>query len=226
MAAERGEQLIATRIVLRPIGAPEALALSGLGIASVVQSGLDLGWLARGETAQVGLILLAVPFPLQLVAAVLSYLARDGAAGAAMGVLSTSWLAGGLVDLYSGGAGRSAALGLLLLSAAAALCVSAGTVARSNPLMGAVVLLAALRFALQGVYQCGGSVGWRYGSGVVGLLVAALILYALVAFELKGQERRAMLPTFRTGRGRSALEGDARSQLDGIAHEPGVRQVS
>jgi hypothetical protein len=32
------------RIVLRPIGLPLAIGMSGLAIASLVESGMDLGW--------------------------------------------------------------------------------------------------------------------------------------------------------------------------------------
>src|SRR6185437_15289795 len=97
------------------------LGLSGLAIASLVQSGLDLHWLALDQTRDVGLILVTVPSVLQLVACVLSYLARDGAGGAAVGVLSTSWLAVGLVHITSVPGSRSGALGLTLVMAGAVL---------------------------------------------------------------------------------------------------------
>jgi hypothetical protein len=85
------------RIVVRPIGSPLTIGMSGLAIASLVQSGLDLQWIALDQTRDVGLILIAVPFVLQIIACVFSYLARDGATGAAIGVLAASWLALGLV---------------------------------------------------------------------------------------------------------------------------------
>jgi hypothetical protein len=62
---------------LRPIGAPLTIGMSGLGIASLVESGLQLHWIARDQVTDVGLILVAVPFVLQLVACVFSYMARD-----------------------------------------------------------------------------------------------------------------------------------------------------
>lgn len=71
------------RVFLRPIGSPLTIAMSGLGIGSLVQSGLDLRWISVSETTQAGVILLAAPFVLQLLGAVFAYLARDGAAGAA-----------------------------------------------------------------------------------------------------------------------------------------------
>ena len=52
------------RVFLRPIGSPLTLA-SALAIASLVQSGLDLHWVAKSQSLEVGLILLAVPFVMQ-----------------------------------------------------------------------------------------------------------------------------------------------------------------
>jgi hypothetical protein len=90
-----------TQIVLRPIGSPLTVGMSGLAIASLVQTGVELHWTASDQVLQAGLILVAVPFVLQLLACVLSYLARDGATGAAVGVLATTWLAVGLIHIIS-----------------------------------------------------------------------------------------------------------------------------
>lgn len=76
-----------------------------------MQSGLELHWLASGQTHDAGLIPVSVPFVLQLVACVLSYLARDGAAGAAAGVLSVIWLSQGMVHLGSAAGSRAARWG-------------------------------------------------------------------------------------------------------------------
>lgn len=224
MYAESAERTPLPRILLRPIGAPLTLGLSGLGIASVVESGLGLGWFPAAETRETGLILVAVPFVLQLLACVLSYLARDGAAGAAVGVLSGTWLAVGLVHLYTGSPGRDGAAGVLLLSASMALCASAGTVARCNPLAGGAFFLAAARFALEGVYQSGGGGAWKDASGIMGLVLAGVVFYALIAFELEGQARRQLLPTFRRERGGPGPHGGV--LVDDLVREPGVRQTT
>src|SRR5436305_7578743 len=113
-----------THIFLRPIGMPLSLGMAGLAIASLVQSGYDLRWISRGQGMKVGLVLLAVPFFLQFLASVFSYLARDGTTGTAVGVLSASWLAIALIHLASKGH-RSGALGLMLLAAGAMLLLSA-----------------------------------------------------------------------------------------------------
>ncbi|MGH2867405.1 MAG: hypothetical protein ACRDNK_07540, partial [Solirubrobacteraceae bacterium] len=101
------------RVVLRPVGTPLTIGMSGLAVASLVQSGLDLGWVANTQATAVALILISVPFVLQLLASVFSYLARDGAAGATLGLLATTWLSLGLVRLAYPTASTSPALGLL-----------------------------------------------------------------------------------------------------------------
>lgn len=214
------------QVFLRPIGSPLTIGMSGLMIASLVQSGFDLRWISESQAAQVGLILLVGPFVLQLLASVFSYLARDGAGGAAVGVLATTWAAMGLVHIVSAPGSRSGALGLLLLASAGALGLSAIAVTVGKPLLGFVFMAAATRFALAGVYELGASGFWRDAAGVVGLVVLGLAAYCVLAFELEGQQRQPVLPTFRRGRGASAVSDGVEAQLEGVAHEAGVRQTT
>jgi uncharacterized protein len=161
-------------VFLRPIGSPLTIGMSGLAIASLVQSGLDLRWIPVTQAHAVGLILLAVPFVLQLVACVFSYLARDGAAGAAVGVLATTWAGVGAVHLISSPGSRSGAMGLLLLAAGGVLALSALAVCVAKPLPGLVFLASAVRFALAGIYELGATSAWRDAAGIVGLVVLGL----------------------------------------------------
>lgn len=215
-----------TRIFLRPIGSPLTVGMAGLAIGSLVQSGFDLRWIAPTQAHDVGLILLAVPFVLQLIACVYSYLARDGAAGACTGALATTWAAIGLVHLVSVPGSRSGALGLLLLAAAGTVALSAVAVSFGKPLPALVFLAAATRFALAGIYQLGAGSFWRDAAGICGLVVIGLAAYCLLAFELEGQQRTPVLPTFRRGRGASAVGDGVPAQVDGVAHEAGVRQTT
>lgn len=216
----------APRIFLRPIGSPLTVGMSGLAIASLVQSGLDLHWLALDQTHDVGLILLSVPFVLQLVACVFSYLARDGAAAAAVGALSVSWLAEGLIHVSSVPGSRSGALGLMLLAAGTVVFLSSLAVGASKPLVGFVFTLAAVRFMVSGVYYLGASSFWQNAGGIIGLGVVGGAAYCVLAFELEGQLHRAILPTFRRNRGAAATAGDPAAAIDGVVTEPGVRQTT
>jgi succinate-acetate transporter protein len=216
----------APRIFLRPVGSPLTVGMSGLAIASFIDSGLGLAWLTKSQALYVGLILVAVPFVLQLLACVFSYLARDGAAGAALGLLSCTWLALGLIYIVSGKAHPNSALGLLLLVAGGALALSGAAVAIAKPLPGLIFLATALRFVLAGIYQLSATQTWNRASGILGLVIVALAGYAVLAFELEGQQHRPVLPTFRRRQGAAAIAADIGAQLDGVVHEAGVRQTT
>jgi uncharacterized protein len=214
------------RIVLRPIGSPLTIGMSGLAIASLVQSGLDLQWIGLDQTRDVGLILIAVPFVLQIIACVFSYLARDGAAGAAIGVLAASWLAMGLLHAVSVPGSRSGALGLMLLAAGASLALSAAAVGLAKPLPGIVFLLAGLRFIVAGIYELGAAGVWQNVAGVIGLILLMGAAYCVLAFELEGQQHHAVLPTFRRGVAQAAPHGDPAASVGLLTDEAGVRQTS
>lgn len=216
----------AARIFLRPIGSPLTIGMSGLAIASLVQSGVDLKWVPSGEGGQAGLVLIAAPFVLQLLASIFSYLARDGAGGAALGVLATTWLALGLSYATAGTIHTKAVLGLLLLASGGMLALSAIAVGIGKPLAAAVLLLSALRFALGGVYELSAVGVWQQVAGIAGLVVCAGAAYSVLAFELEGQQRRPVLPTLRRGRAELAITDGAGAQLDAIGHEAGVRQTT
>lgn len=214
------------RIVLRPIGSPLTLGMSGLAVASLVESGVQLSWVAPSQTREVGLILIAVPFVLQLVACVFAYLARDGATGAAVGLLSGTWLALGLIRAVDGTSTTGGAVGLLLLMAGGTLALSAIAVSTLKPLPGVVFGLAAARFLLGGIYEMSGATAWRDAAGIMGLVIAVLAAYCVLAFELEGEWDKTLLPTLRVGRGRTAVSGDPESQVDGVTGAPGVRHTT
>src|SRR4051812_50175935 len=82
----------ATRIMLRPLANPLPLGFLALGAGTLVLAGLQLGWLSLTEGRSVALILLAFVFPLQFLAAVLGFLARDVVAGTGPGPPPRPWV--------------------------------------------------------------------------------------------------------------------------------------
>jgi hypothetical protein len=186
-------------VLLRPLGSPVALGLAGLTAASLVVSGVELGWIAAAERHHVALILLAFPFPLQFVACLIAFWARDGIAGTALGVLSTSWLATAVVWLSSPPAAVSGALGLLLLAAGALLGGAGAVGARGNRLPGAIFVVEGVRFVLAAIHELGAGSAWQDAAGGVGLAVVALAGSAMIASLLR------------------------EAAVDGIAGEAGVR---
>jgi len=204
-------------IVLRPVGSSMPLGLSGLVIASLVLSGLDLGWVPVGDGKWIGLMLLSGPVPLQLLGCVFAFPARDGAAANSMGLLAVSWISIGLVRLLSAPGATSAPLGLLLLATGTLLAGAALAQGSGKPVAGLALGLAASRFIVSALYELTHAGGWQTVSGILGLGVVATTVYFVVALQMEDAQDSPVLPTFR--RGRAKLSAGA----DGAAREPGVR---
>lgn len=196
-------------VFLRPLGTPVALGLAGLVTASLVASGLELGWVDVTQRPHAAITFIAFAFPLQALAAVLAFLARDAAVGTAMGILSATWLATGLEYVASAPGTVSGSLGLLLLAAGFLLAAAAAGATASKLVPAAVFTIEALRFVLSGIYELSGTNFWQDFAGVVGLVVVALAGYAMLAAVLEASRGRTVLPL---GRRNAPLE-----------HEPGVR---
>lgn len=213
-----------TRIVLRPIGSPLPLGFLALAGATTLLSGLQLGWLAPTQGESVAFILLAFAFPLQLVASVFGFLARDTVGGTGMGVLAGTWASVGLVMLTSPPGNTSDALGLLLLLAAVAMLVPASAAATGKLVAAAVLATTAVRFAVTGLYELTASATLQDAAGVVGLVLAAIAIYAALALELEDVKRATVLPVLRRGIGRESIEGNLAEQLGRVEREAGVRE--
>lgn len=222
--ADTARQTPTTAVVLRPLGSPVGLGLSGLAIASLVGAGYDLGWVPTGQAHQVGLVLLVTVVPMQSIASVLAFAARDGASGGSFGLQAAAWAALAASHHSTPPGATSAATGLALLGAGALLALSGVTVAAAKPLVGAAVGLSGVHFVFAALYDLGAGGGWQDASGAVGLAVVAVAAYTAWASEVEATAGRPIVPTLRRGRGRTAVEGSYRDQLADIAHEPGVRR--
>lgn len=221
--ADDEDPLRAARIVVRPIGTPLPLGFLGLVIATTAFSCLQLGWVPATQGRAVALGVLALTVPAQLLASVFGFLARDPVAGTGMAVLAGSWGAAGLVTLTSPPGAASAGLGVLLLGAAAAMLVPAA--AATGKLVAAGVMgLTSLRFAVTGVAELTGSSAWFTAAAVVGLVLAAVALYAALALELEDARHATVLPVGRRGGGAQVMTGSTAEELADVAHEAGVRK--
>lgn len=211
------------RVVLRPIGSPLPLGLLGLFVATLSFSSVQLGWIPPSQGSTVALAALGLTVPAQLVASVFGFLARDPVAGTGMGILAGTWATAGLATITSPPGATSPGLGIVLLCAGAAMLVPAAA-GRQKAIAAAVMTLSALRFGVTGIAETNGSASWMTAAGWTGVLLAALSLYAALAFELEGTDRRAVLPLWRRGAALSAVNDDQPAQLNDVAHEPGVRK--
>ena len=143
-----------------------------------------------------------------------------------MALQAGGWFSIGLAAYLGQQPGQaSPALGLVLVGAATALLVPAVTASLSKVLAGLVMALSSVRFHLTGAYELSSGAGWKDAAGVVGLLLAAIALYAGLAFELEDNRRATLLPTLRRGSGRTALAGSLADEVSGVQHEAGVRRT-
>ena len=154
-------------------------------------------------SSQVALILVSFAFPAQALTGVLSFLARDGAAATAMSVLALTWLGMGLVTLSAAPGSRSSTLGLFLLLSSAAIALTGLTAATAKLVMSLVLLTASARFLLTALFELTGGEGWKTASGVLGLGLTLLAVYAAWASAARGRDRQER-PADRTPRQRAA----------------------
>ena len=130
---------VETRVVLRPLASPLPLGFLALAVATFSFATVQIGWVRadQGSTIAYGVLILTVP--LQLLASVMGFLARDPVAATGMGILSGTWGAICLATLTSPVGATSAGLGVLLLCSAGALLVpgvaalTQGSPCRSHP---------------------------------------------------------------------------------------------
>lgn len=106
-----------TRIFLRPLASPVPLAFFAFGVGSFLQSTLQLGWVSQDEVRDVALILGAFVFPVELVAAIFAFLARETLGSTVLGVFSFAWLGSALVVYFLVCVGVIAAMGKPVLAA-------------------------------------------------------------------------------------------------------------
>lgn len=213
----------ATRVVLRPIASPLPLGFLALTVATVAFASLQLSWIPQDQGRTVALGVLVLTVPLQFLAAVMGFLARDPVAATGMGILSGTWAAACLATLTSPPGAASEGLGIILLMSAACLVIPA-TAARNKAVPALVILASATRFAVTGLAEIDGGRSWMHAAGWVGIGLAVLSVYAALALELEGSESHTVLPLGRTGASKEAVDSVLGDQVERVATEPGVRQ--
>ena len=212
-------------ISLRPLGAATALGFLGLTAATWVLASLQLGWVAAADGRRVALVLLGFAFVAQLTASVFGFLSRDGGVGTAMGQLALIWLVVSVSMLSLAPGARSNALGMFLVFAGVSLLLTAGVTAISKVVPAVIFALAGIRFLTTGTYELGAGEGWEDASGLLGLALAALALYAAFASQLEDALGKPVLPLGRRGRAKIALHGSLLEQVRHTPNEPGVRTM-
>jgi hypothetical protein len=80
-----------TRIVLRPLASSLPLGFFAFGTGSVLLSSLELHWVPQDQTRPLMVLILVFVVPLEFLAGILAFLARDGGAATALSVLARCW---------------------------------------------------------------------------------------------------------------------------------------
>ncbi|MCA1834834.1 MAG: GPR1/FUN34/YaaH family transporter [Actinobacteria bacterium] len=214
----------ATRIVLRPIASPLPLGFLGLVVGSLLISALQLHWVPAAQRHELAIGLLAFTVPVQLIACLYGFLCRDVVASTGLGVLGGTWATLGVSLLTSPSGTTDPGLGIMLVVAAGALLVPATAALTSKVVATLVLVLAAARFAITGGYELTGAAVWQYASGVCGIVVAGVAVYAALAAEVDSATRRSVLPMLRPAHGQRAISGRLPEQVETLGREAGVRE--
>jgi len=78
----------AMRINVRPLGNPLPLGLFSFGIGMLLLAAQTAGWVAESDATQIGLVLAAFVFPLEGLATIMAFLARDTLAATVFGLFT------------------------------------------------------------------------------------------------------------------------------------------
>jgi uncharacterized protein len=213
------------RIVVRPLASALPLGFFSFGIGMLLLGGLANGWLHASDQHTVGLLLAAFVFPLETIAAVVAFLARDTFGATGLGLFSSSWLAFGLANLMAKPGELSRAVGLMDFGFGFVVVVLAAAALLGKPMISGIMGLAALRIALSGVHEFGGPSSLWTAAGWLGVTIFALAVYGGLSFLLEDVLQKEILPVFRVGASRHSVEGDLHEQLRGIGREAGVRHT-
>ncbi len=212
-----------TRIFLRPIGSGLPLGFYSFGIGMLLLACLAIGWIPAAEQHQTGMFLMAFVFPLEFLAATVAFMARDTLGATTLGLFAASWLSLGWSLLAAAPGATSVTFAVYLFGFATVVLLLAAMSTLGKPFFSLLLLFAALRMVLDGLYEAGAPHVWSTASGAFGLALTVLAFYGGTALGLEDARKRELLPLFRRGGAQRAFEGFD-EQLARLEAEPGVRQ--
>ena len=213
----------AIRVVVRPLGNPMPLGMFSFGIGMLLLAAQSAQWVPLSETMQIGILLAAFVFPLEGLATVMAFVARDTLAATVLGLFTTSWLALGLVLITGTPGAISTTEGIYLLGFAAAVASLALIASAGKPLVALTLVLSATRAILFGLYEVTRTASLEHAAGYVAAAIAAVAWYSGTAFAVEEVRGRPLLPVLRRGSSAVAVSDDLPRQLSDARREPGVR---
>lgn len=212
------------RVVLRPVASPLPLAFAAFGIGSLVFALQQLNVIKVHDAPSVDLLLTVFLAPLQLIAAFYAFWARETLAATGLSMLAVTWPATLLVSEKLPVGGTSPVLAAFYLGLGGFLLVLAAPGLIGKPLIGSLIVVAATRFLVSGLYEALHNTGLERAAGVLGLLITAIGAYGALALGLEDVKHATVLPVGRRGEALTAFEGDLATQSEPLEHEAGVRR--
>jgi succinate-acetate transporter protein len=211
------------RIFLRPVGSALPLGFFSFGVGMLLLGTQAIGWIPVVEQPDVGRALIAFVFPLELVATVVAFLARDTLGATTLGLFTTSWLSLGWADVSSPPGKTSVTTAIYLFGFATAVLILALMSTLGKPFFSVLLTLASARMVFAGYFEISGVQVWQHVAGGIGIALTAFAFYGGAALGLEDARRRELLPLFRRGGADQAFQG-FEAQLERLESEPGVRQ--
>src|SRR5947209_20627704 len=102
-------------------------------------AGQSNGWLHPSDRHTVGLFLAFFVFPLELLSAIVAFLARDTFGATGLGLFATSWLSLGTADMHASQDALSRTVGLYEFGFAFAIGLLAVAAFMGKPLIGVIL---------------------------------------------------------------------------------------
>ena len=212
------------RVFVRPYGSSVPLGFFAFGIGMFLFAALDAGWVKPEEMHTIGLMHASFVGPLEGLAAIIAFLARDTVSGVALGLFTGSWFLTGFAEMEATPGILSSAQAYFLIAFTVAVLLLAVVSWLGQPMIAALLTVAATRGMTSAIYQLGGGKGWNHVAGWIALAIFCVAMYGGLAFLLEDAKGRAVLPLGRRGSSREAIEEGLAVQLAGLADEAGVRK--
>jgi uncharacterized protein len=183
-----------------------------------------IGWIPVDEQKDAAMVLMAFVFPLELVATIFAFLARDTLGATTLGLFTTSWLTFGWTSYAAKPGATAVTTGIYEFGFAAVVILIAALATAGKPFFTLLLCIAATRMILAGLYEVGavGKTVFEVAGGFA-LGLATLAFYGGTAFALEDARQAELLPLFRRGAAAESFDGYG-PQLERLEREAGVRQ--
>ncbi|MFL5954896.1 MAG: hypothetical protein ACJ76I_12405 [Gaiellaceae bacterium] len=213
------------RVVVRPIGSAVPLGFFAFGIGMFLYAALDAPWVKQTDGRSIGLLLAGFVAPLEVIATIFAFLARDTVAAATLGLFAGSWFVGGLTTMQAKPGVLDAGVGYFLIAFTIVVLLLGGAAILGKPFIAVLLFISAGRGLFSAIYQLGGGARWNHIGGWLALVIFVVAMYGGIAFLLEDALGRTVLPLGRRGGSREAIEGSLGDQLRGLEDEAGVRHT-